>query len=86
MCRKTTLLHHTVPQQGASWSSPRRGFYFHDTNPAAVTAHVGPADVPAGLLSGAAGASFAGNYAVWSDGTQVSLGRVGEGMPEGGPE
>ncbi|KAL4419946.1 hypothetical protein ABPG75_007044 [Micractinium tetrahymenae] len=31
---------------GASWSTPRRGFHFHSSAPSAVTAHVSPADVP----------------------------------------
>ncbi|KAL4420351.1 hypothetical protein ABPG77_006158 [Micractinium sp. CCAP 211/92] len=40
--------------QGASWSTPRRGFHFHNSQPSAVTAHVCPTDVP-GLVPPAAG-------------------------------
>ena len=35
----------TLPQ-GASWSTPRRGFHFHDTDPSPATAHIKPADAP----------------------------------------
>lgn len=65
------------PPQGASWSAPRRGFHFHDSQPPAVTAHIKPADVQ-GLaagptpVSGGSGGSSSASFAVWVDGRQVS--------------
>ncbi|PRW33710.1 raffinose synthase isoform B [Chlorella sorokiniana] len=46
--------------QGASWSTPRRGFAFHDPNPPEVTAHVHAADVPWDLLPGGSGSGSGG--------------------------
>lgn len=78
----TCLASHSL--QGASWSTPRRGFAFHDPNPPEVTAHVGAADVPWSLLPGAggSGASAAGSnavdggifkFAVYLESTQVGV-------------
>lgn len=56
--------------QGAAWSMPRRGFAFHDTDPPAVTAHVGPADVPLGMLP-SCGGSAGGRCVAYVDGSKA---------------
>ena len=63
------------PGQGASWSTPRRGFHFHNSNPPAVTASVGPADVP-GLVPLQSGDG--GGAADGVNGGGVSSGGSGE--------